>query len=80
MKLLVDEAVYKISMENIRNTFQHATKIENEYWENDGLSIAPLQKKLIIHLGTSSSSSSDSSSDELYCAKKIRVCSFICIF
>ena len=64
MKTLVHQAVNKIPLENIRNTFQHARKIEDEYWKNDGLSIAPLQRQLIINLETPSSSS-NSSSDEL---------------
>ena len=65
MKTLVDQAIDNISLETIKDTFEHARQTENEYWINDGLNVSPLVQRMIINLETSSSSmSSSSSSDE----------------
>lgn len=63
VQTLTEEAINKISLDTIKSTFDHVKNIENEYWVNDGLQIAPIVETINIPLQESSSSSSNSSSD-----------------
>ena len=61
---LAADATGRISQENISNTIKHAEKIEQKYWQEDGLSISPPVEPVQIPIDSSSESSdSDSETD-----------------
>ena len=62
MKQLTENAVKKVSLETIQNTFEHIEKLEQQYWERDGLQFAPIVEKTVINMQDSSSSSSEAPS------------------
>ena len=62
MKQLTEEAINKVSLETIQKTFEHAAKVEKQYWERDGLHFAPIVEKTVINIQDSSSSSSEAPS------------------
>lgn len=63
MKRLVDEAIDRITIEQIKNTFEHVRKTEKAYWEKDGLFISPVVNNITISLESSSDESNSSSED-----------------
>ena len=61
---LAADATGRISQENISNAIKHAEKIEQKYWQEDGLSISPPVEPVQIPIDSSSESSdSDSETD-----------------
>ena len=54
MKTLTEEAINKISLETIKKTFAHTKKIEDDYWERDGLHISPEVPPIVINIANSS--------------------------
>lgn len=54
MKLLTEQAIDKISLETIKKTFEHTKKIEEEYWQRDGLHISPEIPPFVINIDDTS--------------------------
>ena len=49
----------KISEETVEKCFKHVEKIEDQYWEEDGLTISPVLPKIIIDPEETDSASDD---------------------
>ena len=66
MRNLTEQAIQDIPLETIKSTFEHTRKIEETYWENDGLNNMPTVSQCIVNLQDSSTDSDSSflSSDE----------------
>ena len=61
-KLLMHEELQAIDVSVFRNTYRRTQDIEDRYWKEDGMSIAPIVPRIRIDLNEPSSSSSVSSS------------------
>ena len=48
MRQLTEEAIARVPLTVIQITFKHVEKVENEYFEKDGLHIAPVFQPMII--------------------------------
>ena len=48
MRQLTEEAIARVPLTVIQNTFKHVEKVENEYFEKDGLHIVPVFQPMII--------------------------------
>ena len=66
MRNLTEQAIQDIPLETIKSTFENTRKIEETYWENDGLNNMPTVSQCIVNLQDSSTDSDSSflSSDE----------------
>ena len=52
-----------VTLETIKKTFNKCIKLEDDYWKQDGLNVAPIIEPQIIALDQSSSSESESDGD-----------------
>ena len=67
MKALTEKAIDNVSLQTIKMAFEHAKKIEEAYWQRDGLHISPEIPPMLINLDNTSdeyTSYAASSSDE----------------
>ena len=63
MKELTKQAISDVPLETIKKTFNKCIKLEDDYWKQDGLNVAPIIEPQIIPLDQSSSSESESDGD-----------------
>ena len=65
MKELMDKAIKNVTSSTIKNTIEHVKKVEQQYWESDGLSISPVVGNFIVDIAAESSDESDSSDSDV---------------